>query len=152
MYKKQKSEKPNCHKYITIKTNLKTYNTILKRSIRLAKIKLFYHSHFAKYKNDAQKTWSLINSIYYIKLQFSLSVYLSVCLSVCLSVPPPLLSTRPSDRNQIWHTYSGRYGTHSQLKKIDPPHPRGNITSFVTSSNVEHVRHLWCVRVWSYIP
>ena len=62
MYKKLKSEKPNSSKYITIKTNLKTYNTILKRSIRLAKIK-FYHSHFAKYKNDAQKTWSLVNSV-----------------------------------------------------------------------------------------
>ena len=62
MYKKLKGEKPNSHKYITIKTNLKTYNTILKRSIRLAKID-FYHSHFAKYKNDAPKTWSLINSI-----------------------------------------------------------------------------------------
>ena len=62
MYKKLKSEKPNSHKYITIKTNLKTYNTILKRSIRLAKID-FYHSHFDKYKNDAPKTWSLINSI-----------------------------------------------------------------------------------------
>ena len=54
--------KKNSHKYITIQTNLKTYNTILKRSIRLAKIN-FYHSHFAKYENDAQKTWSLINSI-----------------------------------------------------------------------------------------
>ena len=62
MYKNLKGEKPNSHKYITIKTNLKTYNTILKRSIRLAKIN-FYHSHFAKYKNDAPKTWSLINSI-----------------------------------------------------------------------------------------
>ena len=62
MYKKLKSEKPNSHKYITIKINLKTYNAILKRSIRLAKIQ-FYHSHFAKYKNDAQKTWSLINNI-----------------------------------------------------------------------------------------
>ena len=51
--------------------------------------------------------------IYYIKLQFS--------LSVSLSVPPPLFSTRPSDRNQIWHTYSGRYGTHSELRKIYPP-------------------------------
>ena len=37
---------------------------------------------------------------------------------------------------------AGRCGTHSKLIKIDPPHPRGNITSFVTSSNVEHVRHL----------
>ena len=34
----------------------------MKRSIRLAKID-FYQSHFAKYKNDAPKTWSLINSI-----------------------------------------------------------------------------------------
>ena len=68
---------------------------------------------------------------YYIKLQKS--------LSVC---PYPFFSTRPSDRNQIWHTYSGRYGTHSQLNKFDPAHPRGNITSYVTSSNVEYVRHL----------
>ena len=60
----------------------------------------------------------------------AVSLCLYVCLSVCLSV------------NQILHTYSGRYGTHSQLKKIDPPHPRGNSTSFVTSSNVEHVRNL----------
>ena len=38
---------------------------------------------------------------------------------------PPFFSTRPSDRNQIWHTYSGRHGTHSELKKNYPPHPRG---------------------------
>ena len=53
-----------------------------------------------------------------IKLQRSF-VYLSVCLC------PHFFSTRLSDRNQIWHTYAGRYGTHSQLKKIDPPNPRG---------------------------
>ena len=75
-------------------------------------------------------------TIYYIKLQKSLSV----CLPVCLY--PPFFSTRPSDRNQIWHTYSGRYGTHSQLNFFDPAHPRGNITSYVTSSNVEYVMHL----------
>ena len=67
--------------------------------------------------------------IYYINLQ---------CPFVCLSV----LSTRLSDRNQIWHTYSGRYGIHSQLNKMDPPHHTGNITSFVTALNVEHARHL----------
>ena len=55
-------------------------------------------------------------TIYYIKLQFPF---------VCLSVPLLFFPTRQSDRNQIWHTYSGRYGTHSQLKKMDPPHPRG---------------------------
>ena len=53
--------------------------------------------------------------IYYIKLQFS--------LSVCT---PPFFSTRPSDRNQIWHTYSGRYGTHSELKKYTHPTPEGS--------------------------
>ena len=59
-----------------------------------------------------------VHTIYYIKLQVPF-----VSLSVC--TPPPF-STRPSDLNQIWHTYSGRYGTHSQLKKIHPLHPRGN--------------------------
>ena len=67
------------------------------------------------------------NAIYYIKLQLS--------LSVCLYPPP--FSTRTLERNQIWHTYSDRYGTGSHQKQIDLPHPRGNITSYVTSSNIE---------------
>ena len=46
----------------------------------------------------------------------------SLCLCVCLY--PPLFFTRPSNRDQIWHTYSDRYGT-SSPKKIDPPHHRG---------------------------
>ena len=33
---------------------------------------------------------------------------------------PPFLSTRPSDRNQILHTYSDSYGTHSHLNKLAP--------------------------------
>ena len=37
----------------------------------------------------------------------------------------PALHSRLSDRNQIWHTYSDGYGTDSNLKKIDPPDPRG---------------------------
>ena len=59
----------------------------------------------------------IVLDIYYIKLQCPF-----VCLSLCLYPP---LSTRPSDRNQIWHTYSGRYGTHSQLKKLTHPTPGG---------------------------
>ena len=31
---------------------------------------------------------------------------------------PIFFSTRPSDRNQILHTYSDRYGTHSHLNKL----------------------------------
>ena len=38
-----------------------------------------------------------------------------------VSVSVPLfLSARPSDRNQILHTYSDRYGTHSHLNKLAP--------------------------------
>ena len=72
--------------------------------------------------------------IYYFSLRFLLSrstsdserthiysiykaaVSLSVCLFVCGCLHPPLFSTRPSDRNQIWHIYSDRYG-----KTFDPP-------------------------------
>ena len=45
----------------------------------------------------------------------------SICLSVCLYPPP--LSTRPSDRNQIWHTYSDRYGSGYHLNKLTHPTP-----------------------------
>ena len=38
-------------------------------------------------------------------------------LCVCI---PLFLSTRPSDRTQILHTYSDRYGTHSHLNKLAP--------------------------------
>ena len=62
--------------------------------------------------------------IYYIDLQRPF-----VCLSVCLYPPP--FSSRPSDCNQIWHTCSGIYGTHSQLKKnATHPTPGGSHGSF----------------------
>ena len=48
--------------YSNIKTNLKTYNCILRKSIRHAK-KLYYEKYFAKYKSDIKKTWGMINSI-----------------------------------------------------------------------------------------
>ena len=47
---------------------------------------------------------------------YKLSCTHSCQLSVCLY--PFFLSTRPSDRNQILHTYSDRYGTH--LNKLAP--------------------------------
>ena len=43
-------------------TNLKTFNTILKRSIHTAK-KQYYNSCFDKYKNNIKQTWSTINNI-----------------------------------------------------------------------------------------
>ena len=106
------------------------------KPVMLSGVVVIVDNYIKDHKQDAPHNPVMLSGvvvIYYIKLQFS--------LSVCLSVPP-FFPTRPSDRNQIWHTYSGRCGTHSQLIFFDPAHPRGNITSYVTSSNVEYVRHL----------
>ena len=46
----------------TISTNLKTYNKILKTSIRAAKGS-FYHARFELCKYDIKKTWATINAI-----------------------------------------------------------------------------------------
>ena len=56
------------------------------------------------------------------RLLYKAAVSLCVCLQL---IRYSNFSTQPSDRKQIWHTYSDRYGTHSQLKKLYPPHPRG---------------------------
>ena len=45
-----------------IKTNLRNYNNILKKSINLGK-KTFYQSSFEKYRNNIKKTWSTIKGI-----------------------------------------------------------------------------------------
>ena len=45
-----------------IKVNLKTYNNILRKNIRAAKVH-FYHSQFDKLKNNLSKTWSAINNL-----------------------------------------------------------------------------------------
>ena len=44
------------------RTQLNTYNRILKNSIRIAK-KNYYVNIFAKYKSDMKKTWATINAI-----------------------------------------------------------------------------------------
>ena len=62
MYRKLRttnSDSEHCH---TRKTNFRTYNVILKRSIYIAK-KQYYQSCFDKYKNDMKQTWSTINTI-----------------------------------------------------------------------------------------
>ena len=50
---------------------------------------------------------------------------LDAAVFVHFAIVIPALHSRLSDRNQIWHTYSDGYGTDSNLKKIDPPDPRG---------------------------
>ncbi len=57
-----KMSTPNSQEHKTFKTNLYTYNKILKKNIRMAK-KPYYESCFEKYKNNMRKTWSTINDI-----------------------------------------------------------------------------------------
>ena len=52
----------NTQQYITLKINLKTYNGILRRSIRVAKT-MYYHTTFEKCKHDIKETWSTIKQI-----------------------------------------------------------------------------------------
>ena len=54
---------PNTIAYTTIKTNLKTYNKILKNNIDEAKRTYYYQHSFDKYKNDTTNTWKIIKEI-----------------------------------------------------------------------------------------
>ena len=62
LYQKLKSTKVDNPRFVVLKNNLKTYNRILKQSIRLAK-KSFYSKYFNDYKNNIKKTWNMINEI-----------------------------------------------------------------------------------------
>ena len=52
----------NTQQYITLKINLKTYNGILRRSIRVAKT-MYYHTTFEKCKHDIKETCSTLKTI-----------------------------------------------------------------------------------------
>ena len=62
LYKRLRMTNQDTQEYLTLKTNLHTYNTILKTSIRNAKMK-YYQSCFNRYKSDMRKTWGTINNI-----------------------------------------------------------------------------------------
>ena len=62
LYKKLKLLCPESIQYQREKLNLKAYNNILSRSIRIAK-KDYFINEFEKYKNDIRKTWDTLKSI-----------------------------------------------------------------------------------------
>ena len=62
IYKDLLSEPRNSATYNEIKTNLRTYNSILKKSIRRAKAN-YYENQFEQNKNDIKRTWGIINQI-----------------------------------------------------------------------------------------
>ena len=62
LYKKLKLTNPNSPNYDTVKTNLKTYNLILKQNIHSAK-QIYYETCFHHFRNDVGNTWKTINEI-----------------------------------------------------------------------------------------
>ena len=63
LYKKLKLTNPNSPNYDTIKTNLKTYNLILKQNINSAK-QIYYETCLHHFRNDIRNTWKTINEIH----------------------------------------------------------------------------------------
>jgi exonuclease III len=61
LYSKMRTARTDEH-YHLYKTNLQTYNRILKQSIRNAK-KLYYQNCFNNFKDDIKKTWKTINDM-----------------------------------------------------------------------------------------
>jgi len=62
LYKRMKDSFNNPDIYLTLRSNLSSYNCILKKLIREAK-KSYYESCFKKFKDDIRKTWDTIKTI-----------------------------------------------------------------------------------------
>jgi len=62
LYKKMRNSQVNSEQHSMLKTNLQTYNRILKQNIRLAK-KKYYEACFNKFRNDIKGTWKTIKNI-----------------------------------------------------------------------------------------
>ena len=62
LYKRMKKCEIGSQDFISLKINLATYNKILKKSIRAAKM-MYYNETFTRFKGDIRQTWKTINSI-----------------------------------------------------------------------------------------
>lgn len=62
LYAKFKKTSPLDPLYETLKTNLGTYNRILKKNIRMAK-QSYFHTQFQKFQTDIKKTWMTIKDV-----------------------------------------------------------------------------------------
>ena len=60
--KKLKTTHPDSAEFDALKINLRTYNKILKRNIKMAKC-AYYQASFSKYKSDIKGTWSVIKEV-----------------------------------------------------------------------------------------
>ena len=62
LFKKFKSTAAHSGEFVRIKNDLCTYNRILKKTIRQAKLN-FYNTVFEKCKTNPKETWKTINGI-----------------------------------------------------------------------------------------
>ena len=62
LFRRLKRTLPNSPDHVTLKTNLATYNGIIKKMIRQAKTD-YYHTSFLNANNDPKLTWKTINSV-----------------------------------------------------------------------------------------
>ena len=62
LYKHLKSTNPTSLEYANSQINLRTYNRIMRKSLRAAK-RIFYSLTFDKYKADIKNTWKTINDL-----------------------------------------------------------------------------------------
>ena len=62
MYRRLRQTSLNTFEYHNLKFNLLSYNKILKKIIREAKLK-FYQSKFEKYKSKSKETWQTIDEV-----------------------------------------------------------------------------------------
>ena len=62
MYRTLKQTNQESPEFEIVKTNLKTFNKLLKKNINLAK-KMYYQSQFSNYKDNVKGTWAIIKGI-----------------------------------------------------------------------------------------
>ena len=62
LYRTLKQTNKESPEFEIIKTNLKTFNKLLKKNIIMAK-KMYYQSQFSKYKDNMKGTWAIIKGI-----------------------------------------------------------------------------------------
>ena len=62
LYYRLKKTEANSDAYVQLKLTLSTYNKILKKAIKNAKI-LYYKNQFNKYRNNIKQTWKIINGV-----------------------------------------------------------------------------------------
>ena len=129
LYRQLKMTNPMIPQYNIIKTNLKTYCTILKRNIRLAK-KIHYTNKFYKLKNDYKKTWKQINDLISSRNKYKQHNYFKAHDSIL---------TDHTDIANNFNSYFTNIGPNlaNKIQNVNPMNPLSYLNNL--DNNVFHV-------------